>query len=239
MIAHQIAPFPIASRPLQKLSSSDVETWHGQLRTEGRRNGKGGVSIRTIHHAHKLLAKSLREAVRHGLVLRNVATEQRPPKLNAAPMVILTPEQVKELPAKLKGRPIYAPAMLLHTHRHASWRAIGAALVRYRPGSQGDRSAPRSNRRPSLASASKRRRPKAACARSFSPRTPSPPFTTTAVSNSSCGSPLGLAKPQTTRSCSPPPARTAYGYRIPSPPLGAMSTSASPSTHCGTRTPRC
>jgi integrase len=112
LIANQIAPFPIASRPLQKLSSSDVEIWHSKLRTEGRRNGKGGVSTRTIHHAHKLLAKSLREAVRHGLVLRNVATEQRPPKLSAAPMVILTREQVKELPAKLHDLPIRAPAIV-------------------------------------------------------------------------------------------------------------------------------
>src|SRR5262249_29686583 len=59
LIANQYAPFPIASRRLQKLSSSDVEIWHSQLRTEGRRNGKGGVSTRTIHHAHKLLAKTL------------------------------------------------------------------------------------------------------------------------------------------------------------------------------------
>jgi len=116
LIEYQIAPFEIASRPLQKLTSADIEMWHTALLTEGRHDGAGGLSARTIRHAHALLAKALREAVRHGLVLRNVATEQRPPKINAKPMVILTPEQVKELPAKLDGLPVCTPAIVaLHT----------------------------------------------------------------------------------------------------------------------------
>src|SRR5262249_20657530 len=116
LIEHQIAPFPIASRPLQKLSSADIEAWPTVLRTQGRHDGKGGVSHRTIHHAHKILKRSLDDAVRHKLVLRNVAIEQRPPKVNARPMVILTPEQGREFPAKLDALPICAPAIVaLHT----------------------------------------------------------------------------------------------------------------------------
>jgi integrase len=113
---NRIAPFPIASRPLQKLSSSDIEAWHVTLRTQGRRDGNGGIAPRTINQAHKLLKKSLDDAVRHRLVVQNAAAEQRPPKVNAEPMIILTPEQVKELPAKLDGLPICAPAVVaLHT----------------------------------------------------------------------------------------------------------------------------
>jgi integrase len=111
LITYQVAPFSIASRPLQKLSSTDIEAWHALLRTQGRHDGKGGISQRTIHHAHKILKQGLDDAVRHRLVARNVATEQRPPKINAEPMVILTPTQVSALPAMLDGLPICAPAL--------------------------------------------------------------------------------------------------------------------------------
>src|SRR5262245_47731792 len=81
LIEYQIARFPIASRPLQKLTAADIEAWHSGLRIKGRHDGNGGVSTRTIHHAHKLLSKALREGARHGLVLKNVAVEERPPKI--------------------------------------------------------------------------------------------------------------------------------------------------------------
>jgi integrase len=116
LVKHQIAPFPIASRLLQKLTSVDVETWHATLRTEGRHDRAAGISNRMIHHAHKVLKKSLDDAVRHKLVVRNVAAEERPPKVDAPEMRILTAEQVKELPATLDGLPICAPALVaLHT----------------------------------------------------------------------------------------------------------------------------
>jgi len=111
LIEYQIAPF-IGDKLLQKLRSQDIETWHSALRTKGRQDGRGGVSARTIGHAHKILSKALREGARHGLVLKNVASEERPPKLNAKKMEILNPEQVCDLPAKLAGRPIYAPVMV-------------------------------------------------------------------------------------------------------------------------------
>jgi integrase len=73
--------------------------------------GTGGVSNRTIGHVHRILSKALREGARHGLLLKNVATEERPPKIDTEEMRILTPEQASELPAKLAGRPICASAL--------------------------------------------------------------------------------------------------------------------------------
>ena len=111
LVEYQVVPFlgPIA---LQKLKTTDIEAWHAALRTKGRQDGTGGLSSRTIGHVHKLLGKALREGVRHGLVLKNVASEERPPKVNAKKMEILSPGQVRELPTKLAGRPIYAPVMV-------------------------------------------------------------------------------------------------------------------------------
>jgi integrase len=107
---YQLARFAIGSRPLQKLTAADIEAWHNELKTSGRQNG-GGVSTQTISHAHRLLASALRDAVRFGFLLRNVASEQRPPKIVKKPMQILSPEQVRDLRAKLAGRPICALAI--------------------------------------------------------------------------------------------------------------------------------
>src|SRR5262249_47037209 len=80
LIDNQIAPF-IGTVLLQKLTEEQVETWHTKLLTEGRHDKTGGVSTRTVRDAHRVLSKSLDEAVRHKLVLRNVCAIQPPPKV--------------------------------------------------------------------------------------------------------------------------------------------------------------
>jgi integrase len=121
LIANQIEPF-IGSKLLQRLNSRDIEHWHAALLMKGRRgrngkpDGQRGVSARMVGHAHRLLSKALREATRHEIVLRNVAAAQRPPKIAAREMVILTPAQVAGLPALLDGHELAAPALTaLHT----------------------------------------------------------------------------------------------------------------------------
>jgi integrase len=110
LIAAQIEPF-LGTKPLQRLNTRDIEAWHRTLQTEGRKDRSGGISARTIGHAHRILAKALRDAVRHELVRRNVATEQRPPKVIAEEMQILTADQVNDLAARLDGHPLAAPAL--------------------------------------------------------------------------------------------------------------------------------
>jgi integrase len=107
LLKYQIAPF-LGNVPVQRLHARDIEAWHTALKTKGRQNGSGGVSPRTVTHAHKLLVKSLREAVRHGFVLKNVAAEERPPKVITKTMRILTPEQLGNLPVQLAGQPMHA-----------------------------------------------------------------------------------------------------------------------------------
>ena len=47
---------------MRKLSTVDVEKWHATLRTGGRRRDKGGVSSRTVVHAHRVLSHALDDA---------------------------------------------------------------------------------------------------------------------------------------------------------------------------------
>jgi integrase len=115
LLANQIGPH-LGAKSIQKLRPADVESWHTALKTGGRKDGRGGVSNRTIGHAHRVLSKALRDAVRHNVVVKNVAAEEGAPAVDADEMIILTPEQVKDFPVKLKGHRIYARAITaLHT----------------------------------------------------------------------------------------------------------------------------
>jgi hypothetical protein len=71
-------PF-IGAKLVQKLKTIDIEGWHTMLKTQGRKDGKAGITSRTIGHAHRVLSKALKEAARHDLVLKNVASDEAAP----------------------------------------------------------------------------------------------------------------------------------------------------------------
>jgi integrase len=108
---NQIIPY-IGGKQLQRLRPGDIETWQTTLRTSGRKDGQGGVSARTIGHAHRVLSKALRDAARHGLVVKNVAAEEGAPKVDGEEIVILIDDRIKVLLAKLYGHPIYCRAIV-------------------------------------------------------------------------------------------------------------------------------
>ena len=105
---NQIVPY-LGAKQMQKLRAPDIEGWHTALRTSGRRDGKGGVSGRTVRFAHSLLSKCLDEAVRHELAVRNVASVQKPGAGGgeAKEMVILTSDQQRTVLERLRGKALY------------------------------------------------------------------------------------------------------------------------------------
>jgi len=106
LLANQIKP-QLGDKIVQKLKPADIERWHGALKTSGRKDGRGGLSARTIGHAHRLLSKGLKEGMRHDLVVRNVAASEPPPKVTAREIVVLDAAQVKSVVEKLRGRAMY------------------------------------------------------------------------------------------------------------------------------------
>jgi len=85
LLAHQIAPH-LGTKVLRKLRPLDIEAWHTALRDS--------VSASTIGHAHRLLSKALRDALKNDLVVRNVCREQSAPKVESVEQVI-----VRDVPA--------------------------------------------------------------------------------------------------------------------------------------------
>ncbi|WP_319798768.1 tyrosine-type recombinase/integrase [Nitrobacter sp.] len=109
LVEHQIVPH-IGARPVQKLTANDVEQWHTTLRTSGRVRGKGDLSARTIGHAHKVLSRALRNAVRFDVAAKNVAALEAAPKVDDDEMVIV--QDVPALIERLRGHRLQALGMI-------------------------------------------------------------------------------------------------------------------------------
>jgi integrase len=111
LLTNQIIPH-IGGKALQKLKTTDVENWPATLMTRGRKDGEGGLSGRTIHHAHRLLSKALKDAVKHGIVIGNTAAAEQPPKVDAEEITILEAGDVKAVVEKLRGHLLYPIAII-------------------------------------------------------------------------------------------------------------------------------
>ena len=114
---------PIGHIPAQKLSTRDVEQWHGELRSRG-------LAQPTISKAHGLLGRVLAEAVRHGMLVRNVAREQPLPKSKrAAGLRSSTSEADPRTPGEAQGPRLRGTGGRRVVLRLAPRRDVGVALV--------------------------------------------------------------------------------------------------------------
>ncbi len=104
--------------PLHKLAPEDLDGLYARLLTKGRRDGKGGLSIKTVRLVHLVLHKALKDALRKGSVLRNVATVADPPKLSSAKrreIKVWTAEQLRAFLDQIRDNRSYA-ALFLAAH---------------------------------------------------------------------------------------------------------------------------
>jgi integrase len=67
-----LAPL-IGAKLLAKLKPIEISEAYSSALESGRRDGKGGLSPRTVHHMHRVLFSALDQAERWGLVRRNPA----------------------------------------------------------------------------------------------------------------------------------------------------------------------
>jgi integrase len=67
-----IAPV-LGARILSKLAPIDISEAYGKALETGRRDGKGGLSPRTVNHMHRVLYSALNQAERWKLIVRNPA----------------------------------------------------------------------------------------------------------------------------------------------------------------------
>jgi len=84
--------------PLEKLSIADVESMMGKLLATG-------LSGRTVYKVRAVLWTSLKKAMRHELIMRNVVALTEPPLVEEAEFEVFTPEQATVFQEAIKGDP--------------------------------------------------------------------------------------------------------------------------------------
>ncbi|MCL0065380.1 site-specific integrase [Dehalococcoidia bacterium] len=99
----------LGSIPLAALQPQHIQTYYGKALDSGRRDGKGGLSARTVQQYHRILHEALKHAVKHGTLIRNAAEAVDAPRPEHKEMATLAPEDVNRLLDAVRDTPYYVP----------------------------------------------------------------------------------------------------------------------------------
>ncbi|AEG14647.1 integrase family protein [Desulfofundulus kuznetsovii DSM 6115] len=91
-----IRVYIMGDKPIQKLMPGDLQAFYNAKLEGGRADGKeGGMSTRAVRYLHFLLSAALKQAVKEGLVSRNVAEATNPPKQGKKEIQYLTTGEIQ------------------------------------------------------------------------------------------------------------------------------------------------
>jgi integrase len=79
---------------LNQLRPNHIQAYYAIALTNGRLDGKGGLSARSVLYHHRILSETLRHAVRMGIIARNVAKFVDPPRPARTKMHVMSPEEI-------------------------------------------------------------------------------------------------------------------------------------------------
>ncbi len=85
---------------LDRLSPRHLQDFYAYCLRDGRTDGRGGLSARTVTYFHRIVSKSLKDAVRAGYLGRNVAEAVDPPRYQRKMMKTMA---LKDVPRFLKA----------------------------------------------------------------------------------------------------------------------------------------
>jgi integrase len=79
--------------PIAGLSAAQLNTFYAELLDRGGRGGKP-LATKTVRHVHQLIRTALGDAVRWGMVARNIAEAADPPALKRSEMRVWSPDEL-------------------------------------------------------------------------------------------------------------------------------------------------
>jgi integrase len=100
---------------LQRLTPGHFSVLYRELLTSGRRHRPGRLAPKTVRNVHVLIHRVLKDAVRWGYVVRNVADAADPPKVKPAKLQVWSPDQLRAFLAHVQGDRQYAAWLLAAT----------------------------------------------------------------------------------------------------------------------------
>ena len=95
--------------PLTQLRPEHLQHLYSEKLSNGRHDGKGGLSARTIRYMHVTLHKALQGAVKLGMIARNTADAVEAPKLKHHEMQTMNESDLHIFLEYAKDTPYYAP----------------------------------------------------------------------------------------------------------------------------------
>ncbi len=117
---------------LAKLHPLHIQSHYTEAIQNGRLDGKGGLSARTVLHHHRILHEALKQAVKWQLLARNPADAVEPPRPAYKEVSAIDEETVARLLDALAGHRLHAPVLLaLSTGMRRGeilglkWRSVG------------------------------------------------------------------------------------------------------------------
>jgi integrase len=101
---------------LARLEPQQIQAYYAVKLARGRVDGKGSLSNRSVLYHHRILSKALDQAVKMGLVVRNVAKLITPPRVARAKINVLDADEASRF-LDIASDTMYYPlfAMLLYT----------------------------------------------------------------------------------------------------------------------------
>lgn len=105
----------IGHHPLTKLRPLHIQEFYSKALREGRLDGKGGLSPRTVLHLHRVLHKALDQAIKWQMLSRNPTNAAIPPKPKTIEMAALDENQVASLLEAFEGSRLYIPVLIAVT----------------------------------------------------------------------------------------------------------------------------
>lgn len=93
--------------PLTHLQPQHLQSYYAHALSQGRVDGKGGLSARTVRYHDHILSNALNHAVKMGLLVRNVAEAVDPPRPEKRNMATLAPEDIPQFLETARGTPYY------------------------------------------------------------------------------------------------------------------------------------
>lgn len=102
--------------PVQQLTASRLNSFYADLLENGRRDGKGALSPRTVQYAHATVRKALGDGVRMGLLIRNVAQQATSPASRPhRELSTWSAEELRHFLESVQGDRLYAAYVLAST----------------------------------------------------------------------------------------------------------------------------
>jgi len=94
--------------PLAKLQAHTLQSFYNAKLANGRKDGKGGLSTRTVRYFHAIIREALEQATKEGLLSRNIADATNPPVIKNKPMHPLTESELLIFLESIKEDRLYA-----------------------------------------------------------------------------------------------------------------------------------